>query len=273
MLALTAPRVNIALGYQYRQLELDDATFVRSNAVLAKALEGGKHLTRLELATVLEREGISPGSLLRLTHIMIRAELDAVVCSGPMRGKQFTYALLDEKAPQTRTLERDEALAELSMRYFRGHGPATLQDFVWWSGLTTADARVGLETIKPALAHEVVDGQAYWLLAHTPTIMPSEDMAQAAYILPCFDEYTVGYRDRSAVLDPACTGMLGGRGDLLSNYTIVIDGQVTGSWKRTMKKGTVAVEVKPFAPLDDAGNRTLAGAIERYSRFIGLPLM
>lgn len=271
MLALTAPRVNVAMGYGDRQLELDDAALARSNAVLAKGLEGGNQLTRLELASLLEREGISLGSARRLTHIMIHAELDAIVCSGPMRGKQFTYALLDERAPETKTLEREEALAELAMRYFTSHGPASLQDFVWWSGLTTADAKAGLEMVRPVLAYEVVDGKTYWLSADT-SATPSKYVSETAYLLSNFDEYTVGYRDRSAVFDLSYVGILGGRGDLLSNHTIVIDGQVVGTWKRTVKKGTVAVEVKPFAPLDDAGNRTLAGAIERYSRFIGLPL-
>src|SRR5688572_10872776 len=145
MLALTAPRINALSAYYYRQMGLDDATFARSNDVLAKALQGGQQRTREELAAVLHQAGIYNGELLAFTYLMIRAELDGVVCSGARRGKQFTYALLDERAPQARQLTRDEALAELARRYFSGHGPATLADFVWWSGLTVTDARSGLE--------------------------------------------------------------------------------------------------------------------------------
>src|SRR5216684_6032669 len=162
ILALTAPRVNAVNAYYYRKLALDDAVFMHSNAMLAKALQGGKQLTRPELTSVLQQVGIATDDLQRFTYIMMRAELDGIVCSGARRGKQFTYALLDERAPQARTLDRDEALAELTRRYFTSHGPATLQDFVWWSGLAAIDAKAGIEMVKLQLVHEVVDGQAYW---------------------------------------------------------------------------------------------------------------
>jgi len=136
LLALTAPHVRAASAYYNRKLELDDAVFRRTNAVLANALQGGKQLTRDELASALQQAGIATDGEQRVTYIMMRAELDGVICSGARRGKQFTYALLAERAQQARTLDRDEALAELTMRYFTSHGPATIQDFVWWSGLT-----------------------------------------------------------------------------------------------------------------------------------------
>src|SRR6185312_5344038 len=128
--------------------ELDTATFKRSNTLLTKELQGGKQLTRAELMSLLQKNGIASDDLLRFTYMIVRAELDGLVCSGARRGKQFTYALLDERAPHARTLERDEALAELALRYFTSHGPATLQDYVWWSGLAAADARAGLEMVK-----------------------------------------------------------------------------------------------------------------------------
>jgi hypothetical protein len=110
---------------------------------------------------------------LRFTYLIVRAELDGIVCSGARRGKQFTYALLDERAPQTRTLERDAALAELAKRYFVSHGPATLKDFVWWSGLTMADANKGLDSIRSQLISEVENGQTYWFADSTPDERPS----------------------------------------------------------------------------------------------------
>ena len=144
LLQLTGPRVNLKCGSAFRRFELDAAVFKRSHRALINALKGGKHLARAELRTVLDRAGVATGDGIRFQHILIRAELDGVICSGPRQGKQFTYALLEERVPPAKPLTRDEALVELTRRYFTSHGPANLQDFVWWSGLTTADARRGI---------------------------------------------------------------------------------------------------------------------------------
>ncbi len=269
LLALTAPRVNAGIASRHRMLELDDALFVKSNNLLAKALEGGKQLTRPELADVLQRGGIRADDTGRLTHIIMRAELDAIICSGARQGRQFTYALLDERAPRTMPLERDEALAKLAGRYFASHGPATLQDFVWWSGLTMADARAGVKMVESELVNETIDGQTYW---HSPSKVTAGNISQAVYLLPNFDEYGVGYRDRSAIFDAAHAENLDSRGNILFIHALVIGGQVAGIWKRTHKQDGVIVEVSPFAPLDNAIHDTLAGAAERYGRFVGLPV-
>ncbi|TMF51214.1 MAG: winged helix DNA-binding domain-containing protein [Chloroflexi bacterium] len=184
MLALTAPRVNAANAYYYRRLELDEAIFTRSNAALVKALQGGKQLTRAELVSALRQAGIAADDLLRFAHIIMHAELDGIICSGARRGKQFTYALLEERAPQARTLERNEALAEFARRYFTSHGPATLQDFVWWSGLSAADARAGLAMVTSQLIHEDVDGQTYWF---STSSLPARDLTQTIFLLPNFE--------------------------------------------------------------------------------------
>jgi winged helix DNA-binding protein len=265
LLALTAPRVNAVNAYYYRKLELDDALFGRSNAVLAQALQGGKQLTRPELVSVLQRAGIATDDLQRFTHIMMRAELDGIVCSGARRGKQFTYALLDERTPQARTLDRDEALAEFARRYFTGHGPATLHDFVWWSGLTVADARAGLEMVKSQLTHEVIDGQTYWFSISTP---PAKDLSHSAYLLPNFDEYIVGYKDRSAIFDASHTKKLDPRGNVLFNYTMVLDGRIVGTWKRAMQKGAVIITQHLFTALDPAETCAFTAAANRYGAFL-----
>jgi hypothetical protein len=267
ILALTAPRVNAVNAYYYRKLALDDAVFMHSNAVLAKALQGGKQLTRPELASVLQQAGIATDDLQRFTHIMMRAELDGIVCSGARRGKQFTYALLDERAPQARTLDRDEALAEFARRYFTSHGPATLQDFVWWSGLMVADARAGLEMGTSQLMHEVVDGQTYWFSMSTP---PAKDLSEAAYLLPNYDEYIVGYTDRSAVFDASHTNKLDPRGNILFSHTIVMDGRVVGTWKRTIKKDAVIITPSLLTPLNDAETRAFAASANRYGAFLDM---
>src|SRR6185436_7837388 len=159
LLALTAPRVHALNAPYYRKLELDHDLFQRSTTALTHALQGGKHLTRDEVRGVLAQAGIATAGELRMSYILMRAELDGVVCSGARHGKQFTYALLSERAPQVRHLEREHALAELAGRFFLSRGPATVQDFARWSGLTVADARTGLEAVKSQLQHEQVDGQ------------------------------------------------------------------------------------------------------------------
>lgn len=267
MLSLTAPRVNALNAYYYRKLGLDDSIFAKSNAVLAKALQGGKQLTRPELASTLKQAGIATDDLLRFGHIMGRAELDAVVCSGALRGKQHTYALLDERAPQAKTLERDEALAELTGRYFASRGPATVQDFVWWSGLTTADAKAGLEMAKTHLVQAVIEGQTYWLSPSMPT---AKVASPTAHLLPVYDEYTVAYKDRSAVLDPVYAKQAGNG---IFSPVIVIDGKIVGTWKRTFKNGAVVMASNPFIAFTAAEGQTLAAAARRYGEFLGMPVV
>jgi winged helix DNA-binding protein len=264
LLDLTAPRVNAVNAYAYRQNELDDALFRRSNAIIADALRGGSHLTRAELGSALTRSGIVATGL-RLTLIVMRAELDAVVCSGPRRGKQFTYALLDERAPQARRMPRDEALAELTRRYYTGHGPATIQDFAWWSGLTVADVKAGLNMVGSDLAHEEIEGKTYWF----PALIPAAaEVSPMAFLLPTYDEFLVGY----AGFDKARRGGPDASQDLTFDSTIVLDGEVVGSWKRTVKGGAVIVELAPFFPLSSAQQEAVTVAALRYGGFAGLPV-
>ena len=268
MLELTAPRINALCATYYRKLELDTATFKQSNALLTKNLRGGKQFTRAELTSLFQKNGISTTDLLRFTYLIVRAELDGIVCSGARRGKQFTYALLDERAPQTRTLDRDAALAELAKRYFFSHGPATLKDFVWWSGLTTSDANKGLDYIKSQLISEVENGQSYWFADVTPAEVPSSTV----HLLPDYDEYTVGYTDRSMIFDSANTKKLDSRMSELAQYVIVIDGLIAGTWKRTIKRSEVVIELVRFRDLTKAEEKALADAAERYGKFLGLPI-
>ncbi|MGE5335091.1 MAG: winged helix DNA-binding domain-containing protein [Nitrososphaerota archaeon] len=262
LLELTAPRVKAASAYYARQLELDEATFTRSNDIIASALAGGKSLTRAELGQELARAGITAEAQ-RLGHIVMRAELDAVICSGPRRGKQFTYALLAERAPQAQALPRDEALAALTCRYFTSHGPATERDFAWWSGLTLTDARAGLRMVSADLTREEIDGQTYWSGA---SALPPADPTHEAFLMPTYDEMLVGYEGFGAALT-------GGRGNgewAAFNATIMCGGQVIGNWRRTITKNAAVIEVAPFAPWSDAGREAILAAAGRYGAFFGV---
>jgi len=217
---------------------------------------------------VLQRASIVANNLLRFTYIIMRAELDGIICSGARRDKQFTYALLDERAPQARMLDRDEALAELARRYFTSHGPATLQDFVWWSGLTIADAKTGLEMVRSQLMHEVVDSQTYW---RSTSMTPANDLSQTIYLLPNYDEYTVSYTDRSAIFDMSDAEKFDTPGNVL-NPTIVLDGLVVGTWKRTIKKDSVLLTPSLFTTLTKAELHALVESANRYSTFLNMPV-
>jgi hypothetical protein len=267
MLDLTASQINAAMSYNFRRLGLTEAVFKRSNSALAKALTGGKQLTRLELVAILKRQGIRTDNL-GFLHILLRAEIDRVICSGGRRGKQFTYALLDERVPHAPRLKRDEALAELALRYFTSHGPATVQDFAWWSGLTVADGRTAFGILRSRLIYEEFGGQAYWFAASKP---PGGKVPRSAWLLPNFDEYMVGYSDRTALIDPGHTKKLDGFASALLNNSLVIDGRIVGTWKRTFKKDAVLIELKLFASLKKAGTKELDSAIKRYADFLGLP--
>jgi len=269
LLALTAPRIHAANAYYYRSLELDQALFARSSVALVKALRDGQQLTRAELAAVLRQAGIK-GSGLRLVYLIGSAELGGIICSGARRGKQFTYALLDDRVPPTKTLERDEALAELARRYFTSHGPATEEDFMWWSGLTRADIRSGLEMVKQQMAYEVIDGKMYWFAASGPLASKS---SQAAFLLPNYDEYIVGYTDRTAIFDSSHSNKLDARGNPLFQHTILVKGRIVGTWKRILKKDALVIETKLFTRLTKAEDRSVALAIRRYGEFLELPVV
>jgi hypothetical protein len=269
LLDLTAPRIRRGLVARYRELGIDAKQSVRSAAAFAAALAGGRHLTRTELGRVLTAAGISPEGQ-RLPHLLMAAELDKVIVSGPRRGKQFTYALFEERAPKARELERSQAIAELTSRYFRSHGPAQIQDFTWWSGLTAGEARMGIELAGAALGHRVIEGKDYWYGAEAAALRGT---APVAHLLPNFDEYTVGYRDRSALIptrgrfDPSLYSF----GSILSNV-VIIDGIVRGAWRRSSARGGLLIEMRLAERLAAREAAAVEVAVRRMARFLGRPV-
>ena len=268
LLQLTAPRVHAVNAFMYRQTELDKTTFKKSYFVLEKSLRDGKQLTRTELAAALEKAGIIANGI-RLGCIMMSAELDGLLISGARRGKQFTYALLEERVPPVRALSREEALAELTKRYFLTRAPATLADFVWWSGLTMADAKMGIEMVKSEFVSEKIDGQEYWCSDSKP---PKRDDSPRAFLLPNYDEYFIGFRDRSAIGKFVNQANLAANDPALIAHVIILNGQVVGGWRRTLNKNDVLVETKLFAKLDKAEKQLIAEAAERFGKFLELPV-
>jgi hypothetical protein len=263
LLELTAPRVHALSAYYYRQLGLDDAVFQRSSAVLVGALEGGAQLTRKQLAATLEDAGIGLGGF-RLAYLLMNAELQGIVCSGAPRGKQQTYALVEQRAPQAASLPHEQALAELTVRYFTSHGPATVKDFGWWSSLTAADIRQGLELAGSRLRREVVDGVDYWFAGSPPTTRPASPQV---HLLQGYDEYIVGYSQSRSVLNLAGRTLMQTRPVFIG--VVILDGQLAGHWKRTVGRDTVAFEVALYEPFDDAQTKALQAAADRHGEFLG----
>lgn len=268
LLKLTAPRVHVANAFGYRQAGLDKALFKKSNAVIEKALRDGKQLTRTELAAYLAKAGIAVDGI-PLTHLMMHAELEGLICSGGRRGKQFTYALLEERAPQVKDLTLDEALAELTTRYFSTRGPATLQDYVWWSGLTMTDARRGLELVKSNFICEELNGQMYWF---TENSLPRKTKTTTAHLLPNYDEYIVAYTQRSALLNESHTVKVDARGNVLFQNTLMMEGQIFGTWKRSLQKNKVVIEILTFTMLNKAQQQAAVTSAEAYGKFLSLPV-
>lgn len=265
MLALTGPRVSARMSPYNRNLELDAAVFRRSQRAIVRALRGGVHLTRQELKAVLEGAGVRTGSVQRLAHIVMQAEIDGVVCSGARRGTHTTYALLDERVPPAAARSRDDALAELTRRYFTSHGPAQIADCVWWSGLTTGDVRRGLELVDRELDQEVVDGRTYWLR----NAAAARDDDKLAHLLGLYDEYLIAYKDRSAALDQSRWVRM--VRDPFS-APLVVNGKVIGSWRRSVKAGRMTITVTPFAPLRRSDAAAVDAAAHAYAGFFGVEL-
>ena len=269
MLALSAPRVHTANGFMYRQQGLDGTIIKKSYNVLEEALQGGNSLTRSELGSAFEKAGIKAAEGIRLGYFIMSAELDAIICSGPRRGRQFTYALLEERAPKVRAWKREEALAELTRRYFATRGPATLHDFTWWSGLTMAEAKKGIEAVKSQFISEEIDGKTYWF---DSSISPVKEKSPTAHLLPNYDEYFIGFKDRSAIAEVVQqAGFEGDEPSFLANV-IILDGQLIGGWRRTIKKNAVLIEFMPVTQLTKAQENAVHKAASQYGEFIQVPV-
>ena len=260
MLELTGPRVHRILASYDRQIGLDSGVMTRAAGVLERALGDNGCLTRQELGPHLQRAGLPAGNR-ELAHIAMYAELEGLICSGPRRGKQSTYALLCHRAPAAERLQRDEALAELTKRYFRSHGPATVRDFVWWSGLTSIDAKRGLEMIRAR--QREVDGLRYWTVGRDSRSPPRSKISLD--LLPIYDEYLVAYRDLQAVPRPAY--LMG-----TFQHALVIGGQVAGTWRTSVRARGAAVNLETLRPLTPTERRALAREVARYQRFLGVPV-
>lgn len=254
MLALTGPRIRAASVPQAKRLGIDAATERRTARVLERAL-AGTPMTRTEIKEEFRRARIDAAGAERCAHFLMYAELAGLITSGPRKGNKFTYALLDERAPATPVRDRDDALGELAKRYFQSRGPATIQDFVWWSGLITADAKRAVE-----IAGVKLDARP------KPA---TEPLAPVVHLLPIYDEYPLSYRDRRAAM-PAVPDQR--RHDTNFVHLLVINGVVAGFWTRDLAGTEAVIDVRPFRPLNRREWAGVGREGERHAEFLGGPV-
>jgi hypothetical protein len=262
MLELTAPQIKASLKSRHRELEITNAVLRKSNSLIFKALKGNNHLSREELVKMFDQYGIATGNN-RASHLLLCAELDGIICSGATKDRKPTYALLEERVAKAKSIMRTEALEMLARRYFSSHGPATLQDFVWWSGLPVADARNALEMVRPEFAAGMIEKETYWM-PHSRNGSNHNDTS--VLLLPAYDEFIISYRDRSAVLSMQYNNRAVSSNGIF-RPVILADGQAIGIWSRTSKNNKVQVETQFFKKPDRSTRTLVDSAVQSFSYF------
>ena len=264
LLQLTAPRVEAINAYTYREQNLDNKIFKRSNDIIAKALEGGKQLMRTELQAILKQKKIIADGI-RLSCLMMKAELEGIICSGARKGNQHAYALLDERAKPVKAMTKKEALFQFTQRYFTSRGPATVKDFAGWSGLSITEAKEGTAMLPKKFIREKINGQEYIFLP----MVTNAGKIQSSFLMPDYDEYGMSYKDRSALCNHDIDLSVFKNGNPFFNRMIILDGRIEGTWKRTFKNNKAVVETAPFKSLNKTKQQALNKAIKKYCAFVG----
>ena len=263
MLQLSAPHIKPLTKSRDKELELNEKIYTKSNGIIEKSLAGNKHLTREEVMTELSRHKITADGS-RASHLMFRAELEGIVCSGKPKGKTHTYTLLDERVPQQKKVSRDEALSKLALIYFTSHAPATVKDFSWWSGLSLSDSRKALDDVKDKMVCEKIGEELYWFpngfKNHT-------DKKTSAHFLPAFDEYIISYKDRTAALalehQPTAFTSNG-----IFRPVVLVNGKGIGIWSRSVKKEALGIHVTFFKSPSKSARILLEKEVERLGFFL-----
>jgi hypothetical protein len=268
LLQLTAPRVHQLNGTYYRKLEIDASVIVQTQGMIVSWLEGGRQLTRPELGKAFVQAGVDVRDL-RLGYILMRAELDGLICSGAMKGKQHSYALIEEWVAPAKKLDRDEALAELGRRFFLAHGPAKVRDLAWWSGLTIADGKRAIELVRSELDLLEIDGEPFWFAG---ALDEGKLDPSTVHLLPNYDELLIAYRDHAANWDPAVPKKLDPWDDRLNVHIIVRNGRIAGGWRRIDRGKSLAIGVQLLAPLTESEWVSMRQAADELSRFLGIPV-
>jgi hypothetical protein len=264
MLELTSPGIRSSMKSRHKELELSEEIVCKSRGILEKSLAKRNNLTREEVAIEFGKAGIRTDGN-RLSHLMLCAELDGIVCSGQIKDGKQTFALLRERVPVRKMFTREESLATMAKRYFSSHGPATLKDFTWWSGLPAGDARRALEFVKHDFLSESIGPEQFWFPDSFSGISRTKDIVN---LLPAFDEFLISYKDRSAALSSVDNKKAVSDNGIF-RPVIVVNGMVTGIWKRTFSKEKVILELVFFRHIGKTTLRLLEMVAHKYGDFHG----
>lgn len=268
MLELLAPRVLRSRASVYRYHELDQLTLRRIRSVVERVLKRERMMTRGALFAELDAAHVATAGQ-RGIHILQCLCMERMLCQGPHGEKEPTFVLFDEWIGSSRTPSRDEALQTLAKRYFTSHGPASVRDFANWTGLSLLDARAALQLAKPSLASIERDGDELWM---SSTLEEPNESLRETHLLPGFDEYLLGYRDRSAVLAAEHVDRIVPGGNGVFRATLVLDAMVRGTWRRARRGGAMTLDVTPFTRITAAQKKEVDAAASRYAAFLGVPV-
>jgi hypothetical protein len=244
-------------------IALDRSMIEKGQTIIRTVLQDGNHMTRKDLGDTLRERGI-PVKGMALLLMVQYAHADGLICYGPRKGTQQYLVLTGEWLPPFPEIGPEDAMKRMAIQYFKGHGPASLHDFAWWTGLKLSDARLGLSMAQGELAHFVIDKTTYWMAARAE---PDCGNRTGPWLLPNYDEYTVGYRDREAIIRPDFRYRGDSRGIVLSNV-IVLDGEIIGTWKRFFEKSSLQVKTRTFLDLNRVDQNLLAEEVDRYISFM-----
>lgn len=263
MLRLTAPAIYKQMAYYDRQLGIEQKELLKSATLFEKILSGKQQLTRPELETIFTKAKFNCEGM-RFGHLLMHAELQGLICSGGRKGKQITYTLLEERVPVAKKYNKAESLAMLTQKYFQSHGPATLKDYIWWSGLTTAEAKEGITLLEGKINSIKFNEEEFWYID-----LPGKvNIDKTIYLLPNYDEYIVSYNNREALIPERNKSKISRTGNPLFSNTIIINGQVQGTWKRTLKTNAVTIHSNVFDELTSANKKQMEQAEERFKKFL-----
>ncbi|WP_291907659.1 winged helix DNA-binding domain-containing protein [Chitinophaga sp. CB10] len=265
MTALVKDRLQQRLRSVEKTLAIKESDYPKIYQLLLREMKGGRQLLKSEIEDLITRHKFHSDYM---RYLLLRASLEGVICHGPLRGKQFTFTLLDEWSPGENNVTTEEALGMLAARYFTSHGPATVADFMTYAGITLREANTGLEIARPALESFTIDKSVWWC---GKGLLKSAKPVPRAILLPPFDEILVAYKDRSAMTPDQHKGKAMTSNGIF-HPILLLDGQLCGLWKRTIVKGGVDIELQPFRPLKKTDRQVFEAACEHYANFMQLPL-
>lgn len=268
MLNLSAESIKKALKSRHKQLGIDQNLLKDVYKLFSNQFKNNSHLTRDTLLELLIKSGIRLEDN-RGAHLLMLAELDQILCSGAVIKNETSYACYDQRITLKCNYSREEAIYHLSRRYFQSHGPATVDDFCWWSGLNKSEAKSGILSLGQEIHSERKSEKWYYQIPKVITASSTLNMVQ---LLPAYDEYIISYTERGEIL-PAKVQSTTISTNGVFRPVILVNGRAAGLWKRTIKKQSVEIELSWFAKPSREIKKLVQQEVNRFGEFLGIPVV